>query len=1854
MDDADSIDLSDNDEFMLDVEITAANVQDAINMALAEDDNSNSNLATNIDLPPLSDELINFDGNKFGEELLYKIEHDNIEKILYQHWKIFIPQCYMYHTNLIKGIIEQRTQEIIFRPLDIFLYGTLNIDEAIQTIRSYNKKPTVCGRLFKSEEPTYFCRDCCVDPTCVLCTDCFLQSEHRKHRYKMNVSAGGGYCDCGDPEAWKQYVHCNLHLPHDDNNESADDIVNRLPSDLRLRAKRLFNILLRFIIKLLCTENYQDIPNELKNEYWDGDHKKYVTILFNDEVHTYDQVIHVLSRAIQCTKQEGHELASLVDREGRTAIRIGTMEQCRDAQQTIRLRTADVPLKCEIYPSSFISLQYFAQKLLCYLQNIIEISDGFRRIFCECEIETDDELDVTRTEKALLSEKLLWKSARSGLHQIFINSFFMDSEWKKTFAILYMKCYPMIVQHYRNDLSLDNHSDCFLRLSVQLFTTQSLAKYLISSHNAFQIIVDSFLEYCQSKLDHGKLLFSRTTIASVQHEFRRAQSILYDLKYLLGVVPQEYTVELRENFLNGFRAFLQFLIYMHGMDKVTRQVGQHVEFDPEWETAFNLVIKIQSIISSILDWCAQDAELLFGAYEATGLALSEIQKTSDISHLIKDKNNSSIVKTTVNDLKVDCYAYDVAKDPVSIHIPVCEQFKIYPCFVYEEALRIQVLCAQHVAGQWKRNGYALSNQIFYYSNVKCRKEMYDRDILALQVGASLTPSDTFLIQLMHKFNLLEWIRSPEYGHSSETESRVKEKVRIMEEFLHLLIIIIGERHEPGVGKVTREEKLTREVIHQLCISPMAHSELIRGLQDCGQLELVSYNYYYFKGSGDFEAVLKDVADFKRGNATKGNYELKANRLSEYNQFYYHYSKADQCKSEEYVIKRRKLNEDAISTTLFIPCPPLFTEAFHSIIHILDCNIFLTLLKACLYRSTDPKAQLWSEAILNRALHLITLACYEQERELNFEFYSKFQKIELDKLINQLHLNTPSKAETCKELLAYVIKLYSKFNETNEQLNSSTTINTNQETSDLTKRAQRKRKDLAAQKRAKIIAQMTELQKNFIEKNIQLCSDSIDEPQISTVESTSQGTYSQLSSMISSSDQQILSTSPTTPLKFEPMIIDDTYPIIQCCFGRTDIELSQPIKQILTCIFCQENSEVKLNSEVLVLSAFVQNSRVLSKNRTRRIENWDTFDPTFMSNDLHWGVHVSSCGHAIHASCWTKYHNSITSQDHRRTLRMRGSANYDTERNEFLCPLCQTLSNTIIPILPSLRTFTHERNLAQMSFNEWLDGLEKALNGSIESRYEIDTHEEQIFFNPCPLTTITKMMAERAAQNFQLLFGFAGDSRIQDFSDSLRERLINFAKNIYGFGLNVDPDDDNDRIPIILWTSCAYTIQSIEQLLRIDSKSIFSQLSIRQSELINCLTKVAAVYGSLHDNDKIKKHCLKLLSVLLLSRTNIQIPSVIDIDLFHLLVSLCFTLPILFSSNQTATSLTNVPTGNLNDLYLVRLILMAHCIQILSSQGFLYEIKNDNHQHSIMKHKSVDDDVEKQTIQKLIEKIIKNQTPSSSSVQLLSLDEIRDKLKQSLLPLLRCTALFYHYLTGTSWPTETGLDEYSTICHYLGLPICLSKLLDTENERFSNDLINNWISTLSTSKSLITYPILVNELHPLPKEYIDLMNQVSQGVAPYKYARDEARSPCICLICGDVVVRSSSSSSITTPNLLTTNSLISTLLNIDQTTGPCNLHTQQCCGSIGIYLRVKECSLLLLNIINDGRINKTRGTFMPAPYLDDYGETDQNLRRGNPLHICDERYRVLYRRWLSHAIPEDISRNMEFNNTSIYAHNWSQF
>jgi E3 ubiquitin-protein ligase UBR2 len=60
--------------------------------------------------------------------------------------------------------------------------------------------------------------------------------------------------------------------------------------------------------------------------------------------------------------------------------------------------------------------------------------------------------------------------------------------------------------------------------------------------------------------------------------------------------------------------------------------------------------------------------------------------------------------------------------------------------------------------------------------------------------------------------------------------------------------------------------------------------------------------------------------------------------------------------------------------------------------------------------------------------------------------------------------------------------------------------------------------------------------------------------------------------------------------------------------------------------------------------------------------------------------------------------------------------------------------------------------------------------------------------------------------------------------------------------------------------------------------------------------------------------------------------------------------------------------------------------------------------------------------------------------------------------------------------------------------------------------------------------------------------------------------------------------------------------------------------------------------------------MLPPYVDEYGETDQGLKRGNPMTLDVEKYEQLRRSWMLHLIPEEIARIVE-NSTSISNTEW---
>lgn len=59
-------------------------------------------------------------------------------------------------------------------------------------------------------------------------------------------------------------------------------------------------------------------------------------ILYNDDIHTFDEVIHQIVKATGCTTQEAEAHAWTVHNEGKAAVYEGTFEECFRVQGVLR------------------------------------------------------------------------------------------------------------------------------------------------------------------------------------------------------------------------------------------------------------------------------------------------------------------------------------------------------------------------------------------------------------------------------------------------------------------------------------------------------------------------------------------------------------------------------------------------------------------------------------------------------------------------------------------------------------------------------------------------------------------------------------------------------------------------------------------------------------------------------------------------------------------------------------------------------------------------------------------------------------------------------------------------------------------------------------------------------------------------------------------------------------------------------------------------------------------------------------------------------------------------------------------------------------------------------------------------------------------------------------------------------------------------------------------------------------------------------------------------------------------------------------------------------------------------------
>ncbi|XP_074531459.1 E3 ubiquitin-protein ligase UBR2 isoform X2 [Halichoeres trimaculatus] len=1743
------------------------------------------------DLPSaLCSEFLNFSAKDTASQWLVA---PDLQQEVYRHLALYVPRVLCLGQSRGSTREEQREERreelacqlLLLAPLEWFLLGE-DPAAGLALLQEKNLPSPLCGHVFKVGEPTYSCRECAADPTCVLCMQCFLGSVHKEHRYRMTTSGGGGFCDCGDAEAWKKGPYCHKHTPTDSSRHSEEDPVAQLPADLVARGYSIFSIILKYAVDMLTWEQEDQLPEGLTPpEREDSFH----CMLFNDEVHTYEQVIYTLQKAVNCSQKEAVSFATTVDRDGRKSVRYGDFQFCEQAKSVIVRNTSrqSKPLRVQVMHSSVVAHQCFALKALSWLGQVIQYSDGLRRILCQVGLQKGpEEENSSLVDKLMLNDSKMWKGARNIYHQLLMNSLLMDLKYKKIFAIQFAKNY----ERMQCDYVRDDHDREFsiTDLSVQMFTVPSLARMLMVEENLMTTIIRTFVDHLRHRDLQGRFQFDRYT-AQQAFKFGRVQSLIGDLKYVLISRPTEWSDQLRQKFLEGFDAFLELLKCMQGMDPVVRQVGQHIEMEPEWEAAFTLQMKLTHIISMIQEWCSTDELVLIEAYKKCLSVLSHCHSSLP--------DGEQPISLSLAGHCVETFRYHVSQDKVSIHLPVCRLLaglhvllsrtevasrfperlplgELSPPLLIELPLRCLVLCAQVHAGMWRRNGFSLINQIYYYHNVKCRVEMFDKDIIMLQAGASMMDPNHFLMIVLSRFELFHIFSSADCRkrYREANKDVVQQNNTLIEEMLHLIIMVVCERYVQGVGQVEPFDEVRREIIHQLSIRPMAHSELVKALPENGNKET------------GLEKVIDTVASFKKPGVTgRGLYELRPEWNKHFNLYFHHYSRADQSKAEE--AQRKQRRQSGEDTALPPPLPPSLCPLFGSLVNLLQCDVLLAVEGAVLQWAVEPSGGCWTESMLQRVLHLVGMALLEEQQQLEnssgddditFNYTCKITRpgeapstsgsvlALLESLQNAPHL------EVHKDMITWILKMVANIKTIRERTSSTSTVTVSQgqsleETVRDKDKAERKRKaEMARLRREKIMAQMSEMQKHFINENKELFQQSLEELEASTS-----------------------AAADNSPPCLEQSCHSEV------CVGPRRVSGAER-RQLVTCILCQEEQEVKGHRKAMVLAAFVQRSTVLSKNRRRSLPNPESHEPLFMHPDLSLGIHTASCGHIMHATCWQRYFEAVQLKEQRRQQRLRGHTSYDVENGEFLCPLCECLSNTVIPLLP--HTHSPHPCVDHPSLEAWIKTTSQQI-AALHSAHRKQSDDG------------AEMTEPAAPEGFRVDF-----TPPNPFSSSINEMITTFSMSTYKVGLKVNPNEQDQRVPVLIWSTCAYTIQSIERLLMDEEKPLFGSLPCRQDDCLSSLARFSSACWTAAPLQTIHSHFIRLFSALVPDSQVENTPCILDVDMFHLLVYTVLSYNSVSSLDQSGRS--GVDSAHLHILHLVT---VAHLVQILLT--------------STTEDVCMDQDdggsEEEELTCKLYSMI--RQHLGSVLPEVTSGWQLTHCVKVGILPFLRASSLFFHYLNSTAPPADllvAGPGQWEALCSYLSLPSNLL-LLYQSHHTLLEPLIHRWCShpsvrqTLQGGGVIIRFPRVSNRLIELPEDYSVLINQASSFTCP-RSGGDKSRAPTLCLVCGSMLCSQS----------------YCCQTEVDgEDVGACTAHTFTCGAGLGLFLRVRESQVLFV-------AGKTKGCFYPPPYLDDYGETDQGLKRGNPLHLCLERYRKIERLWRQHGVAEVIGHAQEANQTLV--------
>ncbi|KAG8907469.1 hypothetical protein FRB99_004045 [Tulasnella sp. 403] len=1234
--------------------------------------------------------------------------------------------------------------------MDLFLpqsYGALSglLSEAQKAAYpDHNEFPIPgkpCGRIFKKGDSCYRCRDCAIDDSSVLCAPCFHSSDHAGHNVTFYIAVQpGGVCDCGEVEAWKVPFQCRHHPPLDPSAQPTPKtnptrtapivdswtIRNRatVPHELRDYMSRTVAYALDFVLDTLDFS-----PSELSYPSTEADLKKLPTadplgndlfaiVVWNDEKHSFDEGISHIRDSIGCSMETAVKFTNQIDSEGRAVVDVSATiprlltvaKQIAGIEMGVTVRRAYDTFREQV---SAVIIEWLMDLMQCRLLNdsitlreVVAAEFYAPRKKDSSSLTSNQEAtkvlaeikDPARLHWLFLYHAKLWKRVRQNLKRVMVSMLTINHEHRLTVAIHFASVYHRIIDTY---LLVDREAESSIKyFSVQIFTVPSVAAYITRHQNIISrllsIITSFFTNNIQNKrIIHPPDLSRRVEVDSYPFKSKRFMPVFSDLRYICTNRTIQELIAHNHDFIAQFIPVCQ--IFM-GINSNKRAATSHVEYETEsWISVFNVTLSLSRVVKVYGEAFAHaSASNLVYAVSAV---IHAILSTCTLSNDQLDKTKYSPIafhSVQFGDAEYHVIQFDVLSQWVSFHHSLhwllAELFKHIHLLsesslsqmgmkslrdmilrnaseravltVIDFPLRVVTMVAQIRTGLWVRNGFAIRGQLLHYRDFMLRELCYDQDLYILQSAFVILDPNVVFVSILDRFQLTQWFS----GDMSHTVYDGPQTFSMVEEFLYILITCASEF--ANARKLTPLEVVRREIIHGLALGPCSFTELCKRVAE----RIVD--------DANLDRALSLVAKYRApsGPNDYGTYELKEEMFEEVNPFFFHYTR-NRREEAEAVLKTRLVKAQGGQKSLVVVPKPMNVQSGpFTTLNMIFCSevlgqiVFYSLWNVYAYTESSGSIAGSADAIMDQALHLVMIGLVERPEDFSRVVVEVPFKDELTILQVLCKLEFADSFKSFKGKIQWCLDCLAGLRV--EEVKEERKVPSSGPAMD----TEEAKKKAAKARQAMIMQQFAAAQKTFLDQYEDDDEDDEDE---------AEGT--------------------TTPSK-----------------------LTEPLGP---CIVCQDELDTSQSFGVL---GFIQPSRIIKRMPEPRAElltqltqipsSLDRPVPPALpssgprfdlpedvapfgvapSEETRFGLYGSVCGHLMHLECFKVYSSSIEQRHTQQPTRNHPEV---VERKEFLCPLCKSLGNIVIPVVPK----PIHCDVPNMPFWEWLRKSKTELLAATEDR-----------------------------------------------------------------------------------------------------------------------------------------------------------------------------------------------------------------------------------------------------------------------------------------------------------------------------------------------------------------------------------------------------------------------------------------------------------------------------------------------------------------------------------------------------------